>query len=483
MTAVYPLVRFVDAPEESANVRLDLNSIGVWADERIAPAHEGFSIGAPTLEGDPDGIGVEYGLRTISFSLHINGSRQASLRAMEALAREVQRRRNWLMVQLDDSSAPVWFRTYVSQPGEVSFDRVFNDGRPDGWVVGVQLSADAHALGARETLATVTVANDPTAASNPMSFIVSDIKGDAPAPVRIGADFSANLDQADIVWSVCPVPDDFTAPLSWDIGTGDGWTAGTDTGAAVADAAYSGGSYREVTFATDAGMATRLYGSAPESLIPGKYRVFVRVARSDDSSEFAFKLGYRDFFGDVMGGAETVRWDRGTSTSTGLATWVPLGTRSFPQHYDDSLRVPGFTDFNPDISLQVERTSGTGALRLDSLLLVPVHLAGMDEPGRMLGAEFTALGPQSADTASYWDGDAEAYTRVNGFGVVTAAIQPIPHGDFPVLHPGVANAVHLIQQSRLVAGYFGATDNGDSITRTATVTLSYHPRHLWLGAD
>lgn len=476
----YPLVQFVAAPEPEAEVLFDFNDhYGLWGGAVTEVEAEGWSIGVPQIEGASDSVGVEWGDRSLTFTLRVRGSRYAALQVQSLLARQILRVRNWLMFQLDPMSAPVWFHTYNSQPGELSFDQVYLERAEDTWRIGVKLDAEPFAYGQRVSLGPFTINNNPAAAANPCCCVLPEILGDAPAPLRIAAAFSVARHQSDILWAASPVPANYQ-PVVWQIGDGDGWTADVDTAAAAASSAFSGGSYREVSFATTAGLARRLYGTAPAAIPRGRYRVFLRVARSDTASTFAFRLGrYNSITGTDYTGAETVRMDRSASTTAGHATYVDLGVRSFPRFMNT---LPGVKGYNPrpGISLQVERLSGTGAAQLDAFVLVPVKLESEEAPSRMMTSEFATYGPFVDDVASYWDGDLESYTRMNGFAVLESSIQPINHGAPPVVHPGVTNAVHLLQQTRLTSGTLGATDNSDDIAATATVTFSYHPRLMYL---
>lgn len=482
----YPIVRFVEKPEQGAVELFDFNDgHGFNADAETGPLAEGWSIGTPQIEGSPDGVGVEYGLRELSFTLRIKGSRFEALRVQSLLARQVLRSRNWLLFQLDDRSAPVWFRTYNSQPGDLSFDRVYLD-RPgsDTWQVGVTLWADPFALGERITLPAVTISNDPAAATNPVSVVLPEIIGDAPAPLRLSADFSASKNQYDILWSVAPVPDDYPAPIVWQLGEGDGWTVEPNV-STVANLVFSGGSCRAVAFAgsTADTMSTRLYGSAPAAVPPGRYKVMLRVARSDNISQFAFRFGDSGLFGQTYDGSPTAVMTRSPHDgSVRHATWVDLGVHSFPAHLTD-INLPTL-NFVPDVALAVQRTAGTdGTANLDAFLLIPIDVKGVDGEARTLVSEFPAWGPQSDDAASHWDGDLEQFVRLNGFGVLDSGTQPLNRGQYPRALPGVKNVLHLLTQVRPGDGELDTVSNADAISTTTTLTMSYHPRRLWIGEE
>lgn len=476
----YPRAQFVSGPSPDATVLYDFNDDTTYTGVRTWVLEDGWSIGVPSLEGFLDGVGAEYGPRTLTFTQAVDGSKAHALAKHSALARQILRDGNWLLFQLSAATNPVWFHTYRTQPGELSFGQVASGAGKDRWRIAVQLTAEPFALGARVILPSVEVTNDPAASTNPMGFLLPAIVGDAPAPLRISAAFSAAMDVHDIAWTVVPVPADY-APIVWPIGTGDSFTAGTDTGAGVADAAFSGGSYRAVTFATDGDLATRLSGPVAGPVPPGRYRVYARVARTNLDSTYTLRLGTHDaVFGDSVDGAETVTVSPSSDGVTGPthATYVDLGVRSYPSHLTE-LDVTGL-NYTPQIALQVARTAGTGNLNLDCLILVPVTLKGIEGAASTLTSEFPVFGPRSDDEYAMWDGDLEAFVRKNGVGAVDSSVQPINRGGFPVAVPGATNALHLITQTRTREGFFGATAP-DTIASTTDVAISYHPRFLWIG--
>lgn len=480
----YPVVRFVEKPEVGATELFDFNDgHGFNADADTGPLAEGYTLGTPQIEGAPDGVGVEYGMRQMSFALRIKGSRFEALRVQAQLARQVLRPRNWLLFQLDESSAPVWFRTYNSQPGDLSFERVYVDrAGPDTWEIPITLWADPFALAERVTLPVATISNNPAAATNPVSLVLPEIIGDAPAPLRLAAVFSEAMNQHDIMWSLAPVPEDYPGPIVWQLGTSDGMTAAANV-TTVTDAAFSGGSYRSVAFVGGdaATMATRLTGPAPAPVPPGRYKVLLRVSRSDTLSTFAFKLGTANVFGSSYDGSPTATMTRGTSAGARHAAWVDLGTHSYPDHLSD-MDVAGI-NYTPGIALAVQRLTGTGAAELDCMILVPIDLQTVDGEARTLVSEFPGWGPQSMPEVHYWDGDVEAFARVNQFSVLDSNIQPINRGQYLRVLPGAKNLLHLLTQVRGAEGAFGTLENADKITTTTTLTASYHPRRLWIGEE
>jgi hypothetical protein len=477
----WPLIRFVAEPTTGATVRLDLSVDGAaWV------GAEGYSFGAPTFEGGPGSVGAEYGYRRLSMTVHLQGTKTAALTTLSSLATEIQRSQNWLLFQLQSGSVPVWFRTYRTQPGELSLDAVYDESSgsiiPDRWDIEVHLDAEPFAYGAREamTLASPTISNDPASGTNRMAMVLPAVKGDAPAELRVGLDPSlSNMAGYKFMLSSVALETgaSYTAPYFWQVGTGDSFTADTDTGAGVADATTSNGSYRSVSFATDATLIKRMHGTMP-SMPAGLYKVLGRFRRSDTSSTFSARLG-QTVGGIDVPGLTTAVLDRATSFAA-HATWLDLGEFTFPhggQAPSDFIAADGA----PTVFLQASRLSGTGALHVDAFAAIPV--SGEDVVlTKTLFSEFDAIGPTGSELV-LWD-TAENMCWVAAPGPplqpITAA-KPILTGGFPVALPGHVNVLHVFQQ---VNGQkpFGGTDSSDSITATTTLSVSYHPRYLWLAA-
>lgn len=477
----WPRIRFVDEPTTGAAVRLDLSNDGVaWV------GAEDFKLGTPQFEGGPGQVGAEYGYRQLSMTVHLQGSKATALATLQTLAREIQRVDNWLLFQLQSGSVPVWYHTYRTQPGELSLDNVYDETngkvRSDRWDVTVQLDAESHAYGTRETmtLGSSTISNDPATGTNKMAVVLPTLKGDSPAELRVTLDPSLS-GMAGYKFMLSSVALDsgssYTVPYFWQVGTGDSFTAHTDTGADVADATMSNGSYRAVTFATDATLVKRLSGTMP-SMPSGLYKVLVRVRRSDTSSTFSVRLG-QTVGGIDVAGLTTAVLNRATSTTT-HATWLDLGEFTLP-HGGQAPSDVAVGNGQPLVFLQASRLSGSGSLHLDAFAVIPVAREDVVLT-KTLFSEFDAIGPTGTEVVS-WD-TAENMCWVTPPGPplppVTAA-KPILTGAFPVAVPGHVNVLHVFQQ---VNGQkpFGGTDSSDSITATVIASVSYLPRYLWLAA-
>lgn len=473
---MWPRVRFVDAPDVTANVRFDFHD-RLTGTARTSLLADDYSIGAPALEGDPDAEAVQYGARTLRFTLVVEGPRSAARAKQAAVAREMLRRDNWIQFQLDDDTEPVWFKLYRAEPGELSFDHFRNSHSQDEWHIGMSLPAEAFAWGARITLPAVVLTNNPAAPSNGSFTVLPDIVGDAPAPARVRFRYTLAQTGNRHLLACSPAPGTYDAPVWWQVGTGDDWTLGADTSAAASDVDYIGGTYRAVSFATDAAMATRISGDAPAPIAPGRYKVMGRVIRSDTDSTFATRFGVTTGFTYVYGDTIPLSW--GVSAAE-HAAWVDLGEFRFPQGNPliDLTDEPAVT---PDIAWQAQRLTGDGSLRLNALLLIPIS----DDNARTLFVDYAGLAPAASFDDEYHDGELDVVysRRPLGGDRLSSMDPPNLEGGFAVLTPGEQNVLHWVEQASTTraATFFG--DCPDRITSSASLVVSYHPQHLWIGGS
>ena len=459
----WPRVAFVAAPEVDAETLFDFNDDLVlsW------PESEGFSLGEPELSGDPDGIGAEYGLRDLEFSLVIRAHKAEALAKQSALARQMWRRRNWLLFQLTETTAPVWFRTWrPRRAGALSFDHVYNGkGKPmpDRWAIRVSIPAEPYAVGERVTLSAATVNLDPAATSNPCSLVIPPQRGDAPTPLQVDVEWSTTRDGYRSLVASTP---ERSAPIVWQVGTGDSWTPGPATEAGAAYANTSGGSARP--FAATGTLQTIVSGPAPAALPAGRYRLWARVLRETTDGEFAmrFTVRYRSGAAGVTGPYTFTAWG---TTAADHATWVDLGEHSFPAGQP----TPEGVMVTPDVSMAAYRTSGTGGFRLDAFMVQPVT-----EDSRTLLVD-RGYGPATGAVERV-DGESESVAHRLA-GVPQAMAAPALAGGFPMLRPGVENLLTLLSQTDVNTARFAGAETPDRVADTATVTVSYQPWWLWIG--
>ena len=478
----YPLVRFVSEPSPTADVRFDLHSVGEWSDEQVWPEHDSFSLGSPTLEGDQDAYGADFGTRQLTFNLLYEGSKVTASRRLSELGRELVRRTNWLMFQLSATSEPVWFKTRRTAPSAITFDYVLTDRDVDVWGINVQLDADSFAYGALVTMPPFTINNDPAASTNPCRVVLPTIVGDAPAPVKIKASF--NVDSLGRRMRFTMTPYDAGAapagPTVWPIGGSDGWGLAADVGASVTDGSFSGGSYRTVSFSGGVSRVFKIYGAVPAAVIPGQYRVLLRMARESALDQFEFVLDQKvgDDYDTAYG--PIVQFTRPANVTNNFATWIDLGTHNYPFGAPMEVPTAGQAPFTPNIRLVIGKLYGNFGCKLDTFLLVPVDTT-RSAASTTIVSDFVGRGPKTTEYG-YWDGDTESYMTYSlSTNALTSAQQPYRSGGYLKVTPGADNVLHWLLQTSMTLPTTG--DNHDAISHTSTVTLSYHPRWLNLAAS
>ena len=481
----FPRFAFVEGPSLSAAVRLELTDSEVFPGVDPGVTAEGFALGAPSLSGDVGGAGREWEFRAgLTVSLTVTDQNRTSmLRLQSAVAREVLREENWLLVQTEPHRAPVFYRTYRSPLSDLDLTDVYDESSPLTSRLAWDLVLDADPFGFGEEIraGSATVSNDPLAASNPMRLDLPPALGDSPARVRVQVDPSQASRMDGYRWLLHSCPDDGRDAVVYDL-TSASWTAGIDTGGDVADAGSVGGSVREVSFATSSALTGRLTSSGLPSLPLGKWRALARVARLDPSAPYDSSYVIRASVNGVEGRKETMQ--RKASASDGHATWVDLGSFRHPRAAANPPGREG-TAPAPEITLSASRLSGVGTLRLDALILLPEardHGLTTSPKARSMGFDFDTVGcgvPAGPGFAVF-DGIDESLWGVDGDGV-TASLMASPRGGWPLLWPGVDNRLWVFQQANS-AGIEGV-DSSDDITATTQVSVDYHPQHLNLPAD
>lgn len=436
----YPLVQYVASPDAGAEVLFDFN-----VDLAQFVGHDDLTWGAPEWQGEPGSVGGQDDYRTVQFDHFYEGSKPEAYLDMSALARVLQRPEGWLLVQMASTSEPRWFHVWRSSLPESSPEQVLlRNGQPSGrYRIGVALTADPYLVGERITLDTVTIANDPTAATNPMGALLPEILGDAPAPLRIKGPDGAVGNR----FLLAVATGDDAATYGLDIGTGDAVTPGTDLSDPVADAAYAGGSYRQITFATEAGDALRLSVSSP--LLPlGDYMVLVRVTPN------APGVGTWSLHLDPDGAPVTMD---GRSTR-----WVPLGIRRAGATVPVDVEA-GTSSLGVDLYAAQTPPNPSALLNVDAFLFIPT---GSTEV-------LTDDVVRDAGTAFWWDGDDEMIWATSGASLLDR--ESSLTGVFPRVAPGETNRLTVLlsllgEHNSIVV---------DSPATESDFDLSYRPRHLW----
>ncbi|MGX4657109.1 carbohydrate binding domain-containing protein [Micromonospora sp. SCSIO 07396] len=159
------VVQFVDSVSGSPTVRLDLNNEAPWGCTGVdlSPPQLKSAYSSTLLVDGERMTAAAYANRTLTLSLEVIAGQDASATALQALWRELDRTTNVVRYQPDGASAPVFFRTIRSSDTRV---RDYPGGGPTALrTLEVQVKAEPFAVGLRETLASVTVGNDPTETS------------------------------------------------------------------------------------------------------------------------------------------------------------------------------------------------------------------------------------------------------------------------------------------------------------------------------
>lgn len=449
----WPLIKIVDAPSMTANVLWDFNP-GV----RIAPGRWTVdeSVGFPELLGDVDAIDPLYGPREIGFTQRIVDTKPNALAAQSALSRVLLRTdRAWLLWQFNALTKPIWFRTWRPVPDEMVLANVAADTVQDIWDIKVRIPAEPFAYGERVTQSAQTINNDPAHGTNPCRIVLTAFSGDAPTRLRIASTASAAVDQnVQWLWSLLSSPIQQT-PMHVTIGTGDSFTATNDTAAASAIGSFSGGTGRVTNFATLPGMKERLTQTV-SGITPGRYRMFVRALLIKNTT---FQLSGST--SGIVGETVTLAYP-----GVDIVTWVDLGSFAIPKQADPD----STTTVSTLLTLSAGRTAGTGSLSWDSVLLVPEH----STQGRYTRTQRTwwaGTGLANGEVGT-WDGDSE------GFWSSTTASDPSLPGVFLTATPRNAHVLTLLQG--VDAPYNGGAVD-DTITKSASVVVSYYPRYLYVG--
>ena len=243
MASVYPLVKLTSGPDTSATVLHDFNSEdGNGPLRRMRVEDDGFSVGNPQLQGDPDSIFPQYGPRTIRLPMQIWGPKSYALAKVAAASRWLLRDNCWLMVQLTESTKPLWFKLYRPEPGDLAFGYVKKkvDENRDVWRWDISLPAEPFAYEAKVSFGPVTISNDPASGTNPCSYVLPTILGDAPAPLTVDIVPSVSWAECQPLLGVARHDAGTTPTLQvWQT---NGVTVGTDTTHdGAGGAAYSAG--------------------------------------------------------------------------------------------------------------------------------------------------------------------------------------------------------------------------------------------------
>lgn len=365
--------------------------------------------------------------------------------AWQDLARVLSAPR-WLRYTPRDSSSPVFFRTFPCSPEEIQ-----QWAMADGAQVVVTIPADPFGYGLPESGA-ATVVNDPTQ-PNGMRFVLDDVKGDVPAPLRMEMAFSWLWGSSSSRYAigVSSTTHPWLNHGSAMGPSGSGWTASTQS-----DPSAIGGSYRRMTGAS--GAASAPFEVAFTDVMPGEYRLIAR-ARSSSAASFT-AVSHRL---DSVGVSAPLR---------SVWSWVDLGVVRLPPR--SALGSTWSPAVAADHAFFIHATAANPAgatIDVDHVVAIPAP--GADDSLGHLGIFGVAGNFDPMEIAGVTiDPMADAAFSVYG-GATMRTWSAV--GGFPTVVPGQSNQVTTW------AAY--DTDGDDSKTRTISIDWSYHPRYLYLRGD
>lgn len=247
-------------------------------------------------------------------------------------------------------------------------------------------------------------------------------------------------------------------------------TMGADTVVQNPITGFSNGQGARTSFATNAGMVTRLTTSVPyptgfpRSGARGTYRIWVALKPSSTSTTYKLRWRVNEFLGGTdLVVSETITWAP-SSTNRVLADLgllqVPIGADPPNAGYG-----PAPTIQSVALELQMQRTAGAGTMDTDYLGLLPAD------------TEYTRIGRSSVDLTL--DGPQDMLYTINdtNAGLSSDGIAiPARTGALPKLTPGAqVNRLYVLRPQNVGSG--GITDL-DDIANTLVVGVSYWPRYL-----
>lgn len=461
----FPIVRLVAEPRATARILFDFN---IDTDD-VAPTETrpeaDWSWGSPSLSGPVDTAGRQWGTRVLEFPLRIRGPRHRAEEMVSRLARHVLRP-GWLMFQLTEASSPVFFQTFVGEPGAMDMNQVYLDPtRESTWRYDARIPAAAFAVGEEVTHDLGMLSNNPHVGG--CTVRLPDIKGDAPAPLTLTVGpYSSYTGRQPLVHVAASSPERAAAPVWWDLAdlgqAAFGWLGGT-----VSSSAWPGSGYRVANLGSvqnPTNLWTYINGTPPTrgKVTPGRYRLFVRIGPS--SADAYFDIAPSNLL-------RTPRTRIGPATAD-FATWAPLADLSWPAGVD--LGALTTQDAVSDFSASLYAYAGSGNARIGGILAVPI-----DGPGvRSTSSAYCVPGPQSVIESTdslVLDGAAETMLVRSSTGSARGLADQVLRGSYPVVTPGAVNQMTLLLQT-------APNGSADSAAEQTHVTVTYRPRHLWVSS-
>lgn len=461
------VVQFVDSIASSPSVRLDINSLAGG----IMVATEGIDLSPPplrrtvvsTMLADGEIIpAAAYGNRTIKLPLQmLAGTTNNQATALQNLARELVRPNNILKLQLDGASSPVFFRTFAAPDYALSMLRLL---LVPNTVAVLEIPAEPFALGLKETIAGVTVTEDPEAVTNPMRWDISGVKGDVETPVNLILPTGNLYDSGDPISVLAVRRRGTVGNVPFHLGAED-MDLNTDTTLPGNDAnmSGSGSNYARVSFATNSNMVRRVsldpFPTTANVDNRGRYRVFGLFRRSSGTGTINVQLGYTANTAGIL-----VQNDAVATENVTARHHIDLGLISFPTGADPVYDGYSNTEVSVRgryIEVRAERTSGSSTLDIDYLLFVPAD----DSLALIDWGDATATNNEFVIDSVH----EMVFTR-NTSDQVFGSLPTVVAGGFPYISPGVTNRMYFIRR----------TGRGATVTKSETTVIEaeYWPRYL-----
>lgn len=436
------VIQFVDKIASDATVLLDLNADNSpWQAmlfSAVPPMLRRAVSSSMLVDGDVETASVR-GDRTVELSLDlISPNQDTKALELQRLSRIIDGPSALLRYQPRGATHPVYFRT---KRGDVA--ALANvDVQVATSQATLVLSADPYVYGA-PVEGTLTVRHD-IGVSNPFGFVLTNVLGDAPAPLRLrdstggaGAGYVVSSAGSEgLSASGAAVPQPAVVP--------SGWSTSTET-----SSAYIGGTTRRFTKASGAATIEPVSSLPSNSLGPlvridhtaaGDYRVYARALASASGA----LLGLKPDLGPAN------RWNT-AAVPTGSAAWVDMGVMRLPSARRAGSPFEDVTAVVFDLDVQVT-IPATGWVNLDAVMALP---AGLD----VGDSTFAASGPNAAGSST---------CTLDDQWTIGALGATIPFtGALPQVVPGRTNSIR----------YF-ALDQAAGNTRS--VTWKYYPRYLSL---
>lgn len=447
-----PTYAFVNAVSASPAVLFDLDNqapFSVVVGTQTPPPQKRYSQSGSTARDGDNIAQSSYNDRvlTIALRVELGTTAEQQVEGIQKLARLLDAEQ-WLMWQHDTMIEPVFFRT---RRGDIDIDDNMMVSNPKR-VITLTIPAEPFAYGLPVT-GTATIANDPTAATNPMSVALPAIQGDVATPLSLQAQMNSDA----LWWSVYNTaagPSALVAPRNGNRQNSGASASGWTVTIAAADSAAIGGTATTLVKASGTSASPFVTMRVP-NVEAGDFRLFARV-KSSVGGSLTYGSVTKTLYGDSQ------YW------------WVDFGVirpqGSFPASNPPTLGTQAnqTCDF-----LFTGALATTGTIALDHVLLIPAGVDG-DVSTKML---MTATTQPSSGTTYINPLAQTAWIKQAGGTGTTLAVA----GGFPVVVPGQPNRLTLVARSMpSVAFDVGNAFQYDDKTLTTVLSWQYYPQYLYI---